>query len=168
VLSLLALVAVPVGVVAGPLGARPSLLTSQRPFDLLFLSHFARELSGFALALVCLLAALSIAFAKRRAARRNRGTPRARTAHALLGVLCLAGIAAHTGLRPGSGIDLALYLCLVGLIVVGAVAALSIASGVGSGPNAVAFKRRGLRLHVWVAWPAPVLLVAHVVKSYYF
>ena len=37
-----------------------------------------------------------------------------------------------------------------------------------SGPNAVALKRSGLRLHVWLAWPAPVLLVAHVVKSYYF
>lgn len=166
--SLVALVAVPVGVAMGPIAARPSLLASPRPLDRLFSDHFARELSGYALALLCLLAAVSIAFAKRRAARRKTGTPRARTAHALLGVLCLAGIAAHTGLSAGSGIDLALYVCLVGLIVVGAVAALSIASGIGSGPSAVAFKRRGLRLHVWFAWPAPVLLVAHVVKSYYF
>jgi hypothetical protein len=117
---------------------------------------------------LCVVSALSIAFAKRRASRRKTGSPRARTAHAVLGVLCLAGIAAHTGLRPGRGIDLALYVCLLGLIAVGAAAALSIASGVGSGPKATAFKRRGLRLHVWVAWPAPVLLVAHVVKSYYF
>jgi nitrite reductase (NADH) large subunit len=166
--SLLALIAVPALAVVGPIAARPNLLASPRPLDVLFSDHFARELSGFALALLCLLAALSIAFAKRRAARRKTGTPRARTAHALLGVLCLAGIAAHTGLHPGSGVDLALYVCLLGLIVVGAVAALSIASGVGSGPKATAFKRRGLRLHVWIAWPAPVLLVAHVVKSYYF
>jgi nitrite reductase (NADH) large subunit len=111
---------------------------------------------------------VSIAYAKRRAARRKTGSPRARTAHASLGVLCLVGVAAHTGLRPGSGLDLALYVTLLSLISVGAAAALWVASGVGSGPSALAAKRRGLRLHVWLAWPLPVLLVAHVVKSYYF
>lgn len=168
VLSLVALIAVPVGVAAGPIAARPSLLSSPRPLDVLFHDHFARQLSGFALAFVCVLTALWIALAKRRATRLQKGTPRARTAHALLGVLCLAGVVAHTGLRPGNGVDLALYVCLLGLILVGAAAALPIASGIGSGPTATALKRRGLRLHVWVAWPAPVLLVAHVVKSYYF
>jgi hypothetical protein len=59
-------------------------------------------------------------------------------------------------------------MCLLALIVVGAASALGVASGIGGGPNAVALKRSGLRLHVWLAWPAPVLLVAHVVKSYYF
>jgi nitrite reductase (NADH) large subunit len=168
VLSLLALVAVPFGVAVAPLGSRTSRIMSPHPLDALLTDHFVRELSGFGLVLLCLLTAVSIAFAKRRSARPKTGSPRARTWHALLGLLCLAGIAAHTGLHPGKGLDLALYVCVLALIVVGAASALSIASGVGSGPGAVAVKRSGLRLHVWIAWPAPVLLVGHVVKSYYF
>lgn len=167
VLSLAALVVVPFGIASIPSVAQPSL-TSPRPVDPLLYDHFVRELSGFGLAFLCLLTAVSIAVAKGRAARRRVGTSRARTWHALLGLLCLGGIAAHTGLRPGSGIDLALSVCVVALIVVGAASALSIASGIGKGPVAASVKRRGVRLHVWLAWPAPVLLVGHVIKSYYF
>lgn len=167
VLSLLALLAVPVGLALGPIPVARSL-ASPTPLQWLLEAHLARELSGFTLAFVSLAAAVSIAIAKRRAARKQTGTPRARTWHALLGLFCLAGIAAHTGLRPGSGLDMALLVCVLGLIVVGAGAALSVASGLGRGKKAVATKRLGLRLHVWLAWPAPVLLVGHVIKSYYF
>lgn len=167
VLSLLALVAVPAAVALGPVAVAPSLLSPSR-LEWLLGDHLAREVSGYALAFFSLAAAVSIAIAKRRAAGTQRGTPRARAWHALLGVLCLAGIAAHTGLRPGSGLDLALLVCVLALIVVGAAAGLSVASGIGSSKGAVATKRLGLRLHVWIAWPAPVLLVGHVVKSYYF
>jgi nitrite reductase (NADH) large subunit len=167
VLSLVALAAVPVGVLHGPLAVAPSL-ASPSPLAPFLHDHFVRELSGFALALVCLAAGLSIAIAKRRAKRLETGAPRARTFHALLGVICLAGIGAHTGLRTGHGIDLALLVCVLGLIVIGALAALSVASGVGSGRLAVGLRRLGLKLHVWIAWPAPVLLIGHVIKSYYF
>jgi nitrite reductase (NADH) large subunit len=168
VLSLLALALVPLGAAVAPLGSRTIRVMSPHPLDALMTDHFVRELSGFGLGLLCLLTAVSIALPKRRSARRTTGSPRARTWHALLGLLCLAGVAAHTGLHPGRGLDLALSVCLLALIGVGAASALSIASGVGSGPGADAVKRSGLRLHVWIAWPAPVLLVGHVLKSYYF
>jgi hypothetical protein len=29
-------------------------------------------------------------------------------------------------------------------------------------------RRLGLQLHVWIAWPTPVLVVLHALKSYYF
>jgi nitrite reductase (NADH) large subunit len=166
VLSLLTLVAVPFGAAVAPLGSRTTRINTPHPLDALMTDHFVRELSGFGLGLLCLLTAVSIAFTKRRTARRATGSPRARAWHARLGLLCLAGLAVHTGLRPGEGLDLALSVCLLALIGVGAASALPIASGVGSGPGAAAVKRSGLRLHVWIAWPAPVLLIGHVIKSY--
>jgi nitrite reductase (NADH) large subunit len=139
-----------------------------RAVDILWESHLARQLSGFWLALLTSIAALTIAIEKRRAAS-GRALPPSHALHAALGFSCLASIGVHTTVRLGSGIDRALALCLVMMIAVGAASALSLSSERWLGGRTGVFLRRlGLRLHIWIAWPVPVLVALHVLKSYWF
>jgi nitrite reductase (NADH) large subunit len=148
----------------GPL-AVPASVLGPRPLDILWESHLARQLSGFWLALLTSIAALTIAIEK----RHTSGRAPSRVLHAVLGFSCLASIGVHSTMRLGSGIDRALALCLLAMIAVGAASALSLSSERWIGGRAGASLRRlGLRLHIWIAWPVPVLLALHVLKSYWF
>ena len=134
----------------------------------LWTTHLPQQLSGYALVLVCGLSAGWVTIHKRWA-RLGAALPSARGVHAVLGVVSLLGVGVHTGSRLGHGLDRALTASLVAMIVVGATTTLTLLNdGWLGGPRGLALKRFGTRLHVWIAWPVPVLLALHVLKSYYF
>jgi nitrite reductase (NADH) large subunit len=152
----------------GPL-AVPESLRTPRAIEVLWQSHLARQLSGFLVALLSALTALTIALDKRRRRRLGVAMPPARALHAGLGLACLASVGVHTTLRLGQGLDRALSLSVLAMIAVGAVTALAMSNERRFGGQlGVRSRRLGLRLHLWMAWPAPVLLALHVLKSYYF
>jgi nitrite reductase (NADH) large subunit len=92
-----------------------------------------------------------------------------RIAHSAAGVLLLFGVATHTGLRLGRGLDACLMLACLASVVLGAAAALATAleARLPAGVGAVV-RRRCNRLHVYAMWPLPLLLTFHVVRFYYF
>jgi nitrite reductase (NADH) large subunit len=91
-----------------------------------------------------------------------------RVAHAVVAALALAGLAAHTGGRFGANLDLFLMSSFLGVIALGAVAGGVVALEHRLGARAVPLRRAWTWAHLIVFWPVPVLLCAHVLKSYYF
>jgi nitrite reductase (NADH) large subunit len=91
-----------------------------------------------------------------------------RVAHVVLGALTLAGLAVHTGGRLGSNLNFVLMATFLAVIVLGAAAGGVIALGHRIGAGAARLRRTWLWTHILIAWPIPVLLALHVLKTFYF
>ena len=91
-----------------------------------------------------------------------------RVAHALLAVLCLGGLAVHTGGRMGANLDFLLMAAFLGAVALGAVAGGVVALEHRLGARAQRLRRAWTWAHLVLFWPVPVLLGFHVFKSYYF
>lgn len=157
-LSLAAVVAVTAFLLAPPLSvdAPPPLLDGLSRF---WLRGEHKMASGFALAGVAAGALLLIA--SRRLARRRRRGPLLVALHALVGVLAMAGLVAHTGLHAGDHLNRALLLAFLGAIASGG--ALGLASR-------LARRARSPLLwgHLLLLGALPVLLAFHIVAVFYF
>jgi nitrite reductase (NADH) large subunit len=137
--------------------------------DVLWRNPLARTISGFALAGCVALSAGLLPLRKRWSRLGQLDFSTYRSVHGVLGLLTLAAAAAHTGLRLGQGLDFALAVSLLAMIAIGAATALPVASErLLAGPLGQRLRRSGTRLHLWLAWPIPVLLLFHVLRSYYF
>src|SRR5690606_37836979 len=136
--------------------------------DVLWRTRWIKELTGFFLAG---LFGLSVAFSMRKRIKAfsfgNFETWR--LVHALIGVLCLVGGALHTGFRLGSGLDFALAITFLGSVLLGGAAGgwALVASRLAP-EKARALRGALVRSHIYLIWPLPVLLAAHVFKVYFF
>ena len=140
----------------------------QRAIERLWSDGTLRQLTGFsALALATGTLALSL---RRRWPQLLRGSlARWRTLHGAVGVLAVAAVLLHTGLRAGSNLDRALFASLLWIAAAGALAGIAAALE----PHVPAPARARLRLataraHTLSFWPFPVLAAAHVLKVYWF
>lgn len=136
--------------------------------DVLWRTALYKQLSGFSLAG---LFALSIVFSMRKRMKwLSFGDFEVwRVVHALLGSVCLAGAFLHTGFRLGSNLDLALALVFLGSVLLGGVAGgWDVVAAQLSPSLARALRGWLIRSHIYLLWPLPVLLVAHVAKVYFF
>lgn len=136
--------------------------------DRLWADTFTRQVTGFILLGISLL---SLIFSLRKRIPRfslgNFGWWRA--FHATIGMLTLFALITHTGFRLGQNLNRVLMLNFLALVLVGALA---------GGVTALERKLNGLaarRLraiwtwsHILLVWPLPVLIVFHVLASYYF
>jgi len=149
--------------------AVPYAATVQVPWqwDMLWRENFWKQVSGYTvLTLAVLLTVMSL---RKRIRRFTLGDfPLWRVAHAVLGALTLAGLAVHTGGRLGSNLNFMLMSAFLGVVALGAVAGGVIALEHRLGAGAVRLRRTWLWSHILIAWPIPVLLAFHVLKSYYF
>lgn len=125
-----------------------------------------KQLTGYSLVAAVLL---SLAITWRKRARRGRVGDTAwwRLAHVGLAVLAGLTLLAHTGGRVGANLNFALSATFVTALVLGAISALSVARE-HQGVAAVRVRRRMTWVHLVLTWPLPALLVAHVVKAYFF
>lgn len=125
-----------------------------------------KQVSGFFLVAAVLL---SLLITWRKRARRNAPGDAAawRVVHVCLAVLAGITLLAHTGGRIGANLNLALSLTFLAALVLGALSALAVARE-HRGVAAVQVRRRMTWIHLLVTWPLPALLVAHIVKAYFF
>ncbi|MEW6304260.1 MAG: FAD-dependent oxidoreductase [Verrucomicrobiota bacterium] len=92
-----------------------------------------------------------------------------RAFHATLGAFTLVALVTHTGFRLGHNLNLILMLNFLALALVGA-----LAGGVTAlenrmvGPVARRLRALWTGVHIALVWPLPVLIVFHVLTSYYF
>jgi nitrite reductase (NADH) large subunit len=149
--------------------AIPYAASVQTPWqwDFLWRESFWKQVSGFSvLGLTVLLLVMSL---RKRIRRFTLGDfPLWRVAHVVLGALTLAGLAVHTGGRLGSNLNFLLMAAFLAAIAVGAAAGGLIAFEHRLGAGAMRLRRSGIWTHILIAWPIPVLLGFHVLKSYYF
>ncbi len=147
----------------------PYAASVQAPWqwDILWRENFWKQVSGFTvLGLTVLLLLMSL---RKRIRRFTLGDfPLWRVAHVVLGALTVAGLLVHTGGRLGSNLNFLLMAAFLTAIVVGAAAGGLIAFEHRLGAGAMRLRRSGIWTHILIAWPIPVLLGFHVLKSYYF
>ena len=137
-------------------------------WDQLWRDSLWKQVSGFSLLFLVLLG-LAVSLRKR-VVKISFGDFNAwRYLHVVLGVLALAALVVHTGLRLGDELNQILMLDFLLLTMVGAGASAVIATEHRMSPALAKRQRRKLTwLHILLFWPFPVLLGLHIVKSYYF
>lgn len=136
--------------------------------DVLWRTADYKQITGFSLAGLFFLSVI-FSMRKRFAWFRFGDFSAWRTTHAFVGLLCLVGGFLHTGFRLGSNLDFALILVFLGSTLLGGVA-----GGWGfvedrlAPDKARALRALLIRSHIYLLWPLPVLLLAHVAKVYFF
>lgn len=137
-------------------------------WDELWRSGLLKQLTGFSLVGITLLGLLISL--RRRLGWLQRWSHRAlRSLHIVAGAAALLAFGLHTGFRLGENLNFLLGLCFVAAALVGALAALSTILERSLGATLGGRLRRlGTRLHLWVVWPLPVLVLVHVMKVYFF
>ncbi|MCA9216973.1 MAG: NAD(P)/FAD-dependent oxidoreductase [Planctomycetales bacterium] len=168
--SAIALVALSCVFVIGPIDYSSSVADARHQIDFIWRDGFSKQISGFAL-LGVMLASLLLSLRKRIPKLTLGQFATWRTAHAILGCITVFGILAHTGFHMGSNLNFWLMSCFIGVNLIGALTGLvsSVESRVG-GQIAIAVRRwrpRFTLLHIFMFWPLPVLITAHVFSVYF-
>ncbi len=127
-------------------------------WDALYRDGFWRQFTGYGL-LAGVVIASGFSLRKRWSRLQWGNFGGWRLAHSALGILVMAALVAHTGLRLGSGFNRIVVSTFLLAGVLGALAALLVDSRQ---------QRLGFWIHLIVLWPLPALILFHVVTSYYF
>ncbi|MEM9365022.1 MAG: FAD-dependent oxidoreductase [Planctomycetota bacterium] len=171
VASFSALLLMAVWLLAPPIAMADSVQSAWRKIDLLWRSDLARQISGFSLLGITVI---SMVFSLRKRTGWERlGSYRFwRALHGVLGSLTLLGMMVHTGLRLGANLNFVLGVCfLAAALFGGAVGVASSLENRATGGWAMAVRRwrpRLAKIHLWVTWPLPALIAAHIVSFYWF
>jgi nitrite reductase (NADH) large subunit len=156
---------------AEPLPFSTTVQSSWRSVDLLWRDPVAKQTTGFAL-VGASAAALVLSLRKRWRRFQVGDYGWWRTAHGAVGVITVLGFLVHTGLRLGSNLTFALATVFLALNFAGALAGVAAALESHANDLVAAFVRRWrsrlVHLHIWLFWPAPALVVFHVISIYYF
>jgi len=151
--------------------ADTTLLGTTLPFrlDQLWRDGLLKQVSGFLMLGIAAVATL-LSLRKRTAWINRLGSFVGwRTLHVTLGALSVSALIVHTGMRLGHGLNLWLMLCFLSLLAVGGLASAAI--GIEhrlSAPIARQARTQAIFWHILLIWPLPVLLVWHVLKSYWY
>lgn len=137
-------------------------------WDELWRSSLLKQISGFTM-LGLMFAGLAISLRKRIKKIELGDFNLWRYMHVVVGVSTLAALIIHTGFRLGDELNLLLMLNFLVLVIAGANASTVVATEHRMSPALAKKQRRHWTwLHIMLFWPVPVLLGAHIVKSYYF
>lgn len=171
VASVTAVIAVCLMLTLGPIEYSESVETSRRALDFFWRDDFWKQVSGYTLLGITVLALL---FSLRKRIRRiNFGAfGNWRMAHGILGAITLLGVVAHTGMHWGSNLNFWLMTCFIGINFVGGFTGVisSLESRV-TGPTALMLRQwrpRMTWLHILLFWPLPLLIAAHIFSIYYY
>lgn len=151
----------------GPLGYAASV-SDMGMLESLWRDNLARQISGYTLLGLSVVAAV-LALRKRWSKLNIGRMANWRVIHLVVGLLALAALFVHTGMRIGSGSNLALMLVFLAIIIGGSLSGMLTARAERS-PSPSKRSRAGssIWLHILTLWPLPALLVAHIVKAYMF
>ena len=138
------------------------------PLEPLWTDSTWKQVSGYALVGLCVVSLLFSA-RKRIPWFTFSDVPIWRMVHGVLGALTLTMLALHTGLHLGSHLILVLTLNFLAVILLGSVAGAITFLSTGWGPVTARNRRlSSARVHLLVCWPLPILIVLHVLQTYFY
>ncbi len=165
--SMLALTLAAIVAWAAPLPFSLSVQAAWR-LDTLWLDGFWKQVSGFTL---LGLSAIGLLMSLRKRVRRfTLGSFNGfRFFHAILGLSMIGVLILHTGMHLGEQLNLLLMTSFLALSLTGALAG-AVAAVEGSLSMTAARRLRTFwnRMHLFIAWPLPLLLGFHITSVYYF
>lgn len=136
----------------------------------LWLDGTAKQVSGYTLAALS-LAAAALSLRKRVRTLAWGGYDGWRLVHAGIGLVGLAVLFFHTGLRLGENLNAWLMGAFLLMAIAGTAtsATTALAHRLGSRPEtAERVKRATLWIHILAFWPLPLLLAMHVLSFYFY
>ena len=138
-------------------------------WDPLWRDGLLKQVSGFSVLGLFALGLLASLRKRSRLLDRLGSFDAWRLAHIVLGLLVLAGLAAHTGLRLGHGLNQMLMVSFALMLLLGALSSgvIALEHRIG-GTLARRLRRHALWLHILLFWPVPALLGWHVFKTYWY
>lgn len=167
----LALVVLAAVLIAGPTPLAETVQSSWRSIDWLWRESFARQITGYVLLAISVIA-LGISLRKRVSWIRLGEFGTWRGLHGLIGAATLIGFAVHTGMRLGHNFTfvLAAVFLLLNLLgaVTGVTASLEADASGAAARQLRAWRPRLTRLHLWLFWPLPALVLFHIISVYYY
>lgn len=167
ILSLFAFVLAIVVAVAAPI---PLADTAQGPWRLetLWLDDLWKQVTGYTLLGLCVIAML-MSLRKRWEHFTFAQYPSWRVVHIAVGLIAIALLIVHTGLRLGEGLNLYLMVNFLALALLGAiVGVVTVMEGRIPRRTLSRWRKLWAWAHIVCFWPLPVLLTFHIVKVYYF
>ena len=138
-------------------------------WDSLWRDTLIKQISGFSILAACALALL-VSLRKRVKRLHTVGSFDSwRIAHLVFSVLAVSALVFHTGFRMGYGLNFALMILFVALIVLGIATTFAMTIGANRSPEiSGAIRKLSLRLHIYLLWPIPLLLGWHILKGYWY
>ena len=171
VASVLALIATPLILVASPLPFADTVQSEWRNVDYLWKDSFAKQVSGYSLLGVSVIA-LGLSLRKRIRWFKLGEFSLWRGLHGVLGAATLIGFLVHTGLRMGHNFTFVLALTFLLLNLVGAftgiTASLESRFSGAWGQKLRAWRPKLTQMHIWFFWPLPALVLFHIISVYYY
>ncbi len=165
-----ATLALVIGTVAllGPAIPYQSSVQSSLEWDVLWRQSTVKQVTGYGLVLMTFVG-LALSVRRRLGWLKRFEHATLRTFHVVVGAALLFVLAAHTGFRPGANLDWLLGTTFIASAIVGAITALgtTLEQRIGGGMGA-RLRRAVTRVHIWLVWPLPALVLAHVIKVYFF
>lgn len=138
--------------------------------ELLWLDGFWKQVSGYTLLVLAVLAAI-LSLRKRVRHLAFGKYDIWRIVHTSIGVGAVIALIVHTGLRLGSNLNLWLMTSFLVVMLSGAAIAIATANEhrlSGNANAAVKLKSAAFWLHLIAFWPLPLLLAVHVLSFYFF
>jgi len=144
--------------------------TSEGTFqwDVLWRSSLAKQITGFSILGLSVIAVV-LSFRKRVAKFTLGDFDVWRGIHIFASLFSLFALFAHTGFRIGNNLNAMLMVSFFAMLLVGSLSAIVIANTHKFDLSTMTSIRKKLVWgHIILFWPVPVLLMFHVLKSYYF
>jgi len=148
-----------------PAWAPSSSVQADFRLDQLWIDGFWKQVSGFTLLSLALLAAF-LSVRKRISADWLGGYEGWRVVHIAVGALSLAVLFLHSGFHLGVNMNFVLMMCFLGVVLIGAGASMITSLDHKLGGNGALSRRILVWLHIIAFWPLPVLLTFHVISTY--
>lgn len=138
--------------------------------DTLFLDSFAKQVSGYTLLALSVLAAV-LSLRKRVSWLRLGEFTGWRIFHLTIGVIALLALFAHTGFRLGTNLNMWLMLAFLGIGLAGGLAGIATAFEhrlFDSAKRAARLRSLSFWMHLIAFWPLPLLLATHILMVYFY
>lgn len=146
----------------------PGSVQHEIRWDMLWRDSLFKQVSGFTI-LGLIVFGLVVSLRKRVTKFTIGNYDLWRISHVVLGIAALLALIVHTGFRFGSELNLLLMMNFLLLVVAGANASTVVATEHRMVPLKAKKQRRlWNKVHLLLFWSLPVLLVFHVLKTYYF
>ena len=149
-------------------GIAPEKSVQTPSLEFLWTDSFWKQVSGFSL--LGLVAIGLVMTLRKRANWKFLGNfSYWRVVHSVLGALALGVLFIHTGAHLGENLNKWLMVNFLLVSLVGALAGVSMHIAAKTSASAVQLiKRSSFWAHIFIVWPLPALLIAHILSVYYF
>lgn len=137
-------------------------------FEKIWNDKFWKQVTGFSLLGLTVLGLL-MSVVKRFKLNKLGSFSFWRVVHVFIGLLCALVLIFHTGFHAGNNLNRLLFLNFTSVLLIGMFAGMAMSFGNKfTSASSSSLRKASSWMHIFVAWPLPVLLGVHILSVYYF